>query len=1000
MAKTATVGGRKTGSAASGAAAAKSASASKKAASASASKSKKTGHYRKGQGKVSTGDSDEEMSEIEEVAMSDSDVDMEDSLVPRKRPIESMDLDDLMGEDLDEEENFIAHANIAGNKKHKKSGGFQSMGLSFPVYKAILHKGFKVPTPIQRKCIPLVMEGGDVVGMARTGSGKTAAFLIPMLEKLKAHSAKVGARAIVLSPSRELAMQTQKVCKELGKYTDLRSCILVGGDSLEDQFSMLAANPDILIATPGRLLHLIVEMDLDLRSVQYIVFDEADRLFEMGFEVQLHEILHRLPANRQTLLFSATLPKMLVDFAKAGLQEPTLVRLDVDTKISKDLEMAFFSVKQQEKEAALLTVLREVIKLPMETGVKYDPKKDGEQNGKHKKTKKNKPSKEEVGAATEHQTIVFVSTKHHVEYVSNILIKAGYQVSYIYGSLDQTARKIQIDRFRKGYTNLLVVTDVAARGIDIPVLENVINYDFVDNSKVFIHRVGRTARAGKKGVAYSFVSPEELPYLIDLQLFLARKMIVGSKASENGQEPDYTSDIVLGCLPLSYMENHTEWIKSHVLEDHNLNALKGVSQNGYKLYCKSRPSAAPESYKRAKEIVEMNEYAELHALFSDMVNENEKARVNLLASISNFRPAETIFEFGQRGVKGQTVASNVMKARRDVADKVIQKARQIKAGLSVNLFPSEAAAAEADAIARGEKVATGPDATEDELASVFKTTVGPKSGKASATTASSNDKNASLPKKKEKPTSFRDEAYYMSHTQQDSNTERGYSMVNDRAGGSFLEQAQRATMDLQGDERETMARTKNMMKWDAKKKKFVRGGGVGADNKKLITTESGNKISASFKSGRFQEWQQRTKTSLPRTGEMELPSAKAALAAKRYRHAKITEAKPLDPLATDYERKLKKRKLNQDQDGMPPSSAAAASAGGKKGKKGKAAVARGTITRGGKNVKSELKSATAIAKERLAKEKRREKTGRHAGSKYASKAKGKGGRGGGKGGRR
>lgn len=213
------------------------------------------------------------------------------------------------------------------------------LGLSHPVFKAVLQKGYKVPTPIQRKCIPLIMQGQDVVGMARTGSGKTAAFLIPLLERLKSHSAKVGARALVLSPSRELAMQTQKVCKELGKHTDLRSCVLVGGDNMDDQFSMIASNPDILIATPGRLLHLAVEMDLDLRSIEYVVFDEADRLFEMGFAVQLHEILSRLPANRQTLLFSATLPKMLVDFAKAGLQEPTLIRLDADTKISKDLEV-------------------------------------------------------------------------------------------------------------------------------------------------------------------------------------------------------------------------------------------------------------------------------------------------------------------------------------------------------------------------------------------------------------------------------------------------------------------------------------------------------------------------------------------------------------------------------------------------------------------------------------------------------------------------------------
>ena len=190
--------------------------------------------------------------------------------------------------------------------------------------------------------------------MARTGSGKTAAFVIPMIEKLKAHSARVGARALILSPSRELALQTLKVVKEFGRGTDLKCVLLVGGDSLEEQFGFMAANPDIIIATPGRFLHLKVEMSLDLSSIKYVVFDEADRLFEMGFAAQLTEILHALPSSRQTLLFSATLPKSLVEFARAGLQEPSLVRLDAESKVSPDLESAFFSVKSAEKEGALL----------------------------------------------------------------------------------------------------------------------------------------------------------------------------------------------------------------------------------------------------------------------------------------------------------------------------------------------------------------------------------------------------------------------------------------------------------------------------------------------------------------------------------------------------------------------------------------------------------------------------------------------------------------------
>ena len=219
----------------------------------------------------------------------------------------------------DDDEAVIARHQAASNRKAsclkgrtvKKGGGFQALGLNANLLKAITRKGYTVPTPIQRKTVPLIINEKDVVGMARTGSGKTAAFIVPMIEKLKAHSPRVGARALVMSPSRELALQTLHVVKELGRGTDLTSVLLVGGDSLEEQFTSMAGNPDILIATPGRFLHLKVEMGLDLSSIRYVVFDEADRLFEMGFATQLTEILHVLPASRQTLLFSATLPKSL-----------------------------------------------------------------------------------------------------------------------------------------------------------------------------------------------------------------------------------------------------------------------------------------------------------------------------------------------------------------------------------------------------------------------------------------------------------------------------------------------------------------------------------------------------------------------------------------------------------------------------------------------------------------------------------------------------------------
>ena len=209
-----------------------------------------------------------------------------------------------------------------------------------------------------------ILDGQDVVGMARTGSGKTAAFVIPMIEKLKAHSVQVGSRAIVMSPSRELALQTLKAINEFGRGTDLRTVLLVGGESFEEQFSQMTSNPDIIIATPGRFLHLQVEMNLDLSSIKYVVFDEADRLFEQGFAVQLTEILHKLPPSRQTLLFSATLPKSLVEFAKAGLQEPSLVRLDAESKISPDLSSVVLTLKSSDKEGALVHILQDVIKIP------------------------------------------------------------------------------------------------------------------------------------------------------------------------------------------------------------------------------------------------------------------------------------------------------------------------------------------------------------------------------------------------------------------------------------------------------------------------------------------------------------------------------------------------------------------------------------------------------------------------------------------------------------
>ncbi|KND05008.1 uncharacterized protein SPPG_00689 [Spizellomyces punctatus DAOM BR117] len=839
----------------------------------------------------------------------EEDVSQEDESEQEQNEGEDFSTDAEEDED-DVEEKELADKIKAANRKGKKSGGFQSMGLSYPVYKAIGHKGYKVPTPIQRRSIPVIMEGRDIVAMARTGSGKTAAFVIPLLERLKAHSAKVGARGLILSPSRELALQTLKFIKDLGKYTDLRFCVLVGGDSMEDQFSAIASNPDVIIATPGRLMHLMIEMNLDLKTVEYVVFDEADRLFEMGFAEQLREILFRLPESRQTLLFSATLPRLLVDFAKAGLTDPALIRLDVDTKISKDLQMYFFSIKQEERDAALLSLFRFAI-----------PK--------------------------DQMTIVFVATKHHVEYVQELLSAAGVENTYIYGALDQSARRFHLARFRAGKVKVLIVTDVAARGIDVPLLDNVINYDFPASNKVFVHRVGRAARAGRTGKAFSLVSTDEVPYLLDLQLFTGRPLVFAStfdKTSINGEvvarQPDYTSEFVYGIIPPSALAMDVEQVISTVKNNITMENLETSAKNAYKMYYKSRPVASKESYARAKEIGDV--YLGIHPFLAEKINPAEQAQAAMIASISKFRPAETVFETTKKGLK--TAEAVLMQKRRGQFGSSVAAWRQQRAEKDMKL-------AQQQTELLGKTTVEAAD--ETDLAKTF----------SSVLTTS---------KKRKSPASFRDEEHYISYRQADAETERGYAVNSNEGPASFAERAQAATLELQAEDADGLRKTRGALVWDKTKHNFVRHT-IGSDNKKKIRTESGAIVNASYKTQRFEDWQKRTKVALPRAGEQELGDAVhranaggLSTGTRKYRHTKITAP---DVNSKNYARNQRKRE--------------------KEAAAGDASQAAVHPKKRAANVKSELKTVQQIAKERKEKEKRRAKTGRH-GLKGKGKGKSKG----------
>lgn len=774
-------------------------------------------------------------------------------------------------------------------------------GLNANLLKAITRKGFSVPTPIQRKTIPLVLDKKDVVGMARTGSGKTAAFVIPMIEKLRAHSQKFGSRALILSPSRELAIQTLKVVKEFSRGTDLKSVLLVGGDSLEEQFGFMSANPDIIIATPGRFLHLKVEMSLNLSSVQYVVFDEADRLFEMGFAAQLTEILHSLPSSRQTLLFSATLPASLVEFARAGLQDPKLVRLDAETKISPDLQSAFFSVKGAEKEGSLLHILHDIISVPL--GL------PAASTDVEKRSKKRKRGFEDAGGKpTEHSTIVFAATKHHVEYLASLLSQAGFAVSQVYGSLDQTARRMQVEDFRRGRTNIFVVTDVAARGIDIPVLANVINYDFPSQPKIFVHRVGRTARAGQKGWSYSLVRDVDSPYLLDLQLFLGKSLVIG----QVDKEPSFTDDVVVGSLKRHAMETHVEWVNKIVGESEDLSSLRKVASKAEKLYMKTRNSASSQSAKRAKQLVASTEWVQLHRLFGSDEDGEGQTLANMLARISGFKPSETIFEVGH-GDKSTSEAAEVMKQlrkrivprRKDANRDPIEEEAGFETG-------PDAAAGSSEDLNSGEVEALVSDGEpdmddEDGLEITISNTHGSAKGQ----------------------TDWRDPEMFMSYTPRTVNAaeERGYGVHSGGQGSSFLEAARDATMNLSNDETKAFGQpSRQKMRWDQKSKKYVsrENDEDGSKGRKMIVGESGVKIAASFQSGRFDKWKRAHRVGkMPRVGAAEKANAPGELPSGiRYKHKQEKAPKEADKYRDDFQARKKRvaeardKRVGRFRDGM------------------------------------------------------------------------------------
>jgi ATP-dependent RNA helicase RhlE len=358
---------------------------------------------------------------------------------------------------------------------------FAQFGLSEPILKALVSEGYTQPTPIQTQAIPQVMTGRDLCGIAQTGTGKTAAFALPILERLAKNPrplVRKGCRTLVLSPTRELATQIADSFRTYGRHLRLSTMVVFGGVPVPRQERQLAGGVDILVATPGRLLDLIDRRSLSLREVEILVLDEADQMLDLGFIHDLKRIVKLLPAKRQSLFFSATMPKTIASLADQFLTDPTKVAVAPVATTVERVEQQVMFVSSGQKQALLANVLQD--------------------------------------DAIE-RVLVFTRTKHGADKVVRYLDQAGIRAAAIHGNKSQPQRERALAAFRAGTCRVLVATDIAARGIDVDGVTHVINFDLPNVPESYVHRIGRTARAGAAGMAISFCNDEERAYLRDIE---------------------------------------------------------------------------------------------------------------------------------------------------------------------------------------------------------------------------------------------------------------------------------------------------------------------------------------------------------------------------------------------------------------------------------------------------------------------------------------------------
>jgi ATP-dependent RNA helicase RhlE len=367
---------------------------------------------------------------------------------------------------------------------------FESLNIIEPILRSLKEEGYTIPTPIQVEAIPVIMQGTDLIGCAQTGTGKTAAFAVPILQLLsqnKSFDRKKKIRSLIVTPTRELAIQIQESFKAYGRYTGLSCTVVFGGVNQNPQTNSLRNGVDILIATPGRLLDLMNQGFISLKDIQIFVLDEADRMLDMGFIHDVRRIIAALPQKRQSLFFSATMPPEIVKLAGSIVYKPVKVEVTPSASTVDIVDQFVYFIDRGNKNSLLLELLKD----------------------------------EKIKTA-----LVFTRTKYGADKVVRVLKKKNISAEAIHGNKAQNARQKALSGFKAQTTRVLVATDIAARGIDVDDLEYVINYEIPNISETYVHRIGRTGRAGAKGTAISFCDAEEKEYLRDIEKLITKKIRV------------------------------------------------------------------------------------------------------------------------------------------------------------------------------------------------------------------------------------------------------------------------------------------------------------------------------------------------------------------------------------------------------------------------------------------------------------------------------------------